>query len=191
MSDKTGDVIHVAVITKNRFLYQKIKLELGEAAECILCADGATENFDVYLIDKDCPNFNDKSGLTMSYNDESADIHLPFRIGGLKKLIFGDEKMLLAVDRERKTVHIGGRVISLTEVEFALFDAIYSRGGEYATREDLLDEVWGGACDNGVINVYVHYLREKLETDGEKIILCSRKRGYAISEKYTGGKADA
>ena len=44
-------------------------------------------------------------------------------------------------------------------------------------------------ADEGVLNVYVHYLREKLERGGEKIIISSRGLGYKIDEKYlqTGG----
>ena len=42
------------------------------------------------------------------------------------------------------------------------------------------------------MNVYIHYLREKLEADGEKIILSSRSHGYKIDEKYlTEGECDA
>jgi len=52
------------------------------------------------------------------------------------------------------------------------------------SREELLSRVWGNDTDPGVLNVYVHYLREKLERGGEKIILSSRKCGYRISEKY-------
>ena len=53
--------------------------------------------------------------------------------------------------------------------------------------------VWGDGADGGVLNVYIHYLREKLEAGGEKIILSSRKQGYKIVEKYlkNGGKRDA
>ena len=53
-------------------------------------------------------------------------------------------------------------------------------------REEILSTVWGGEADSGVINVYIHYLREKLEVCGEKIILSSRKCGYKIDEKYLG-----
>jgi DNA-binding response OmpR family regulator len=41
-----------------------------------------------------------------------------------------------------------------------------------------------GDKGEGLINVYVHYLREKLEVGGEKIINSSRKNGYAIDEKF-------
>ena len=80
-----------------------------------------------------------------------------------------------------------GEVIKLTEVEHALFLALMKRGGEFASREDILREVWGSEADEGIINVYVHYLREKLEKSGEKIIVSSRKLGYKIDGKYLGG----
>ena len=41
------------------------------------------------------------------------------------------------------------------------------------------------------MNVYVHYLREKLEYNGEKVIISSRKNGYKIDERFfprDGGK---
>ena len=52
------------------------------------------------------------------------------------------------------------------------------------SREEILNAVWNNEADSGVINVYIHYLREKLELDGEKIILSSRKLGYAIDERF-------
>ena len=61
----------------------------------------------------------------------------------------------------------------------------------YTSREEIAKKVWGDASD-GLINIYVHYLREKLEIGGEKIILSSRKGGYRIDKKYLGGEdADA
>ena len=65
---------------------------------------------------------------------------------------------------------------------------IYGAGGEFISREEILERVWKNSADSGVINVYVHYLREKLERHGEKIILSSRKGGYRIDEKYLGGE---
>ena len=191
MGSRANQTVRVAVITQNRFLYQKIKLELGDTAECIMYAGEAIRDASFYLVDSDNPAFYGMAGLTMSYTAPDADIKLPFAIGSLKQMLFGGGAARLSLDEKNKCVHISGRVIQLTEVEFSLFCSIYKRGGEYASRDTLLEEVWGGACDSGVINVYVHYLREKLESDGERIILCSRKCGYAISEKYAGGGKDA
>lgn len=191
MNKKTSMPIRVAVFTENRFLFQKIKLELKDAAECVMHDSDTAKAASIYLVDYDCPKFKDKGGLLMSYNNPNANIQLPFKLGELRNLVLGDGRLEISVDNDRKCVRIGGKTILLTEVEFALFTAIYKRGGEFTSRDTILQEVWGGACDSGVINVYVHYLREKLEADGERIILCSRKQGYAISEKYTGGKTDA
>ena len=58
-----------------------------------------------------------------------------------------------------------------------------SADGEFVSREEILHSVWSGDADPGIINVYVHYLREKLE-DGEKIIVSSRKNGYKIDGRY-------
>ena len=68
---------------------------------------------------------------------------------------------------------------------------VLSDAGDYVSRENLIMSVWGADVDGGVLNVYVHYLREKLERGGEKIILSSRKEGYRINEKYLGGCENA
>ena len=39
-----------------------------------------------------------------------------------------------------------------------------------------------------MINVYIHYLREKLELCGEKIIIASREAGYRIDKRFLGGE---
>ena len=46
------------------------------------------------------------------------------------------------------------------------------------------EHVWHGDADGGIVNVYIHYLREKLEDCGERVIIASRGRGYSLSEKY-------
>ena len=91
---------------------------------------------------------------------------------------------------EEKCVLLFGEKIKLTELEYALFSLLYKRQS-FVSREEILASVWHGEADGGIINVYVHYLREKLEKGGEKIILSSRKLGYGISENFLGGKIDA
>ena len=54
--------------------------------------------------------------------------------------------------------------------------------------EGSLTSEGGDDADGGILNVYVHYLREKLEKRGEKIIISSRKSGYKIDEKYLKGE---
>ena len=170
----------VLILTGDEYLLQKIRLELDTEAECVTSGDG-----DVVLQDIDTTEGVHSGAITMSrYAD--CDIPLPFRLGQVRERISPKEvKALLLGD---KCAMLDGRAVRLTEVEFSLLSAIYSRNGAYVKREELLREVWGGNADNGVINVYVHYLREKLEAGGERVILASRGEGYKINEKLLGGR---
>ena len=64
--------------------------------------------------------------------------------------------------------------------------AIRAGGGEFVSRDELSRAVWGEGADGGILNVYIHYLREKLESKGEKVIISSRRGGYKIDGKYLG-----
>ena len=91
-----------------------------------------------------------------------------------------------------RLAYLDGKEIKLTEVEASLLGRLISASGEFVSRGELLRGVWGDSADGGVLNVYIHYLREKLEVCGEKIILSSRSAGYGIDKKYlTRGEKDA
>jgi two-component system OmpR family response regulator len=56
--------------------------------------------------------------------------------------------------------------------------------GTPVTRAQLLAAVWGeGETDEGVVTVYLHYLRKKLERHGKKMIYAVRGHGYALREE--------
>jgi two-component system OmpR family response regulator len=59
----------------------------------------------------------------------------------------------------------GDTEIELTAKEFALLETFMRSPGRVLTRLDLLDHVWDGEYDNrsNVIDVYVRYLREKID----------------------------
>jgi DNA-binding response OmpR family regulator len=80
------------------------------------------------------------------------------------------------VSYKRQTVSLTGRV-------FALLLYLVKRKGETVTRADAAQAVWGkdGGTDTNVVDVYVRYLREKLdEKFGIKIISTVRGEGYTI-----------
>ena len=172
----------ICVLTDDVMLFIKIKYELSDSFEVVL-AD-SRESADAVLVDLDNPKYSNEVGLTMSRS--GGDITLPFRIGALKEML-GEERSELTVNDDG-IVHIGARAVKLTDVELALFSALYKRGGDYATREELMREVWGDNADEGVLNVYIHYLRAKLEANGERVITCTRGKGYKLNEKYFGGR---
>ena len=168
------------ILTGDVYLLQKIRLELEGELECVNA--GAA---DVVIADIDTVDKVPSGALTMSRRGD-ADITLPFRLGEVREMLTPREAKALTLGD--KCAMLDGRTVRLTDVEFSLLSAIYSRGGGYVKREELLREVWGGNADGGVINVYVHYLREKLEAGGERVILASRGEGYRINEKLLGGR---
>jgi two-component system OmpR family response regulator len=84
-----------------------------------------------------------------------------------------EEKILTAgdvtLDPVRHEVRREEERIDLTAKEFALLAALMQRPGQVFTRSMLLDSVWdgpGGTQTNSV-DLYIHYLRKKLDRNGE------------------------
>ncbi len=75
----------------------------------------------------------------------------------------------VVLDPVRHVVRHGDEAVDLTAKEFALLATLLQRPGQVFTRSVLLDIVWGGATDvyTNVVDLYVSYLRKKLDLDGE------------------------
>ena len=176
----------ISVFTNDLYLFQKIKLDAPTGAITVL---GECKSPDLILVDTDSFKEDVPGALTMS-RTSTADIKIPFALGTVEKLIENEleDNDTLALSDAERCAYLRGEAIKLTEVEYSLLSLLFEKQGEYASREEILQRVWGGSKDAGIINVYVHYLREKLETHGEKIILSSRMCGYKIDEKFFGGK---
>jgi two-component system OmpR family response regulator len=71
----------------------------------------------------------------------------------------------LRVDPASHVVTRAGREVELTPREFALLLSLARRAGEVVPRTELLEQVWDEAEDGStnVVDVYVGYLRKKLE----------------------------
>ena len=183
----------VEIYTADAYLFQKIKLSAPDGVRVTQGSSG-TES-PIRLVDLDTADaLPEGETVTLSRTREDADIKIPFSLDILDKLFLQSEnEPALRLLPDERCAYLNGEKIRLTEVEYHLMSELFSACGEYKSRDELLFSVWGRDADPGVLNVYVHYLREKLERRGEKIILSSRKCGYKISEKYAqGGKnADA
>jgi DNA-binding response OmpR family regulator len=79
----------------------------------------------------------------------------------------------LVVDQALAHATRGGRSLELTRRELELLALFARRPGEILTRRDMHEEVWGYTFDPGtnVADVFVGYLRRKLEAGGEPRIL--------------------
>jgi DNA-binding response OmpR family regulator len=97
----------------------------------------------------------------------------------------GDGNLLTAGDVEldlpRRQVHIGARVIDLSDREFRLLLHLVQHAGEVVTRESILSAVWGYYFDprSNVVDVCVRRLRNKL--GAEAPIETVRNAGYRIA----------
>ena len=90
----------------------------------------------------------------------------------------------LRVDSQLRRVWRGRREIQLTEREFALLQLLLKHQGTTVSRQQILEQVWdqsGEAANANVIEVYVRYLRRKLEEKGERrLIQTVRGQGYVL-----------
>ncbi len=177
----------VGVITDDTYLFQKIKLALRGYAECEK-SDAARghSGFDLCLFDADGETDAPMGALTMSRTKE-CDLRIPFLTSELSSLF--ERKRAPKLDESTKTVQIGKISARLTELEFELLSLLLSER-RFFSKEEILERVWQNNADEGIVNVYIHYLREKLEADGEKVIICARNKGYGISEKVIEREAE-
>jgi DNA-binding response OmpR family regulator len=91
----------------------------------------------------------------------------------------------LSLNRRTREVHRGKRSIELTAKEFDLLQYLMSHPRQVFTREQILENIWGYDFlgDSNIIEVYVRYLRLKLEQESEKrLIHTARGVGYSLRE---------
>jgi DNA-binding response OmpR family regulator len=91
----------------------------------------------------------------------------------------------LSLNRRTREVHRGQRSIDLTAKEFDLLQYLMSHPRQVFTRDQILENIWGYDFlgDSNIIEVYVRYLRLKLEQDNEKrLIHTARGVGYSLRE---------
>jgi two-component system, OmpR family, response regulator NblR len=98
-----------------------------------------------------------------------------------EQLRFGD----LVLDLSMRQAVRNGRTIDLTMKEFELLRYLMEHPREVLAREQILENVWGYdfAGESNVIEVYIRYLRLKIEDEGEKrLIQTVRGVGYVLRE---------
>ena len=85
----------------------------------------------------------------------------------------------LEVDRVSRIVTRGNVPVDLTSKEFALLDYLLQHRGRAVGRPELLANVWKMSPDAGtnVVDVYVNYLRRKLQTGAADADLVETVRG--------------
>jgi two-component system response regulator MprA len=91
----------------------------------------------------------------------------------------------LSLDTAAREARRDGRPITLTTMEFELLRLFLQHPRQVLTRDLLYERVWGHDFEgqSKVLDVYVYYLRRKLETGGEpRLIHTVRGAGYILRE---------
>jgi len=180
----------VAIITENPYLYRRAELELdGVASLTVIDTVFALRHTDLSGFDfiiRDTDTFTTPvvdNEITVGHTGDDI-LPLPLPLGALVAAISSNERNIprLTLNNSARCAVLDGGRIKLTELEYTLLSSLIDGKGEFISREHLKAVL--GDKGEGLINVYVHYLREKLEAGGEKIILSSRKNGYAIDRKF-------
>jgi two-component system response regulator MprA len=92
----------------------------------------------------------------------------------------------IVLNQRTREVFRGGRRLTLTAREFELLALFLQSPRQVLTRDLIYDRIWsydfGG--ESNIIEVYIRYLRSKLEEGGEpRLIQTVRGVGYALREE--------
>jgi DNA-binding response OmpR family regulator len=110
------------------------------------------------------------------------------RIRALLRRSYGRKTPLMQVadlqlDPIRRRVHRAERAIELTALEYRLLEYLFYRAGEVVSRTDIWERVFedGTGGTSNSVDVYIGYLRKKLNADGEPDLIQTRRgQGYML-----------
>ena len=108
-------------------------------------------------------------------------LYLQPEVSVKEQIRFGE----LVLDLTTRRVIRSDRLIDLTMKEFELLKYLMSNPGKVLTRDQIIENVWGYDYrgESNVIEVYIRYLRLKIENEGQKrLIQTVRGVGYVLRE---------
>ena len=117
--------------------------------------------------------------LTKPFNlkELHARVRARLRRGGYEQELRDENKPLQLGDLElnptQRTVQRGGVDLALSQREFELLQHLILNTGEVQPRQQILDAVWGAPFvgDPNTLDVYMGYLRKKVEQPGQPRLL--------------------
>jgi DNA-binding response OmpR family regulator len=102
-------------------------------------------------------------------------------ICGRAKVQYAD----LQIDRRRRQVTRGNKVIPLTTKEFAILELLVARAPVLVTRTEIIEHVWDCHFDSesNLVDVYINRLRQKIdEPVAPRLIHTERGAGYRVGQ---------
>jgi two-component system alkaline phosphatase synthesis response regulator PhoP len=91
----------------------------------------------------------------------------------------GFEDSHLHLDLVAPLIKVKGEAVALAPRELALLKVLLAHRGRARTRQQLLEEAWGGDdyIDLRTVDVHIRWLRQKLEPNPEKPVYIETVRG--------------
>ena len=90
----------------------------------------------------------------------------------------------LRMDLDRHEVSVNGRLVGLTPKEFQILRQFLESPSRAFSRQEMLNRVWGDgfALEEHALDVHIHSLRQKIESDPArpKLIVTVRGIGYKL-----------
>ncbi len=110
------------------------------------------------------------------------------RVRGLVRRSFGDGVSIiqirdLRIDTSSRQVYRGDKIIELSALEYNLLELLARRRGKVVSRTDIWKSLYDMDNDatSNVVDVYIGYLRKKLDLPGEPSLIVTRRgHGYLI-----------
>ena len=94
----------------------------------------------------------------------------------------------LVLDEASHEVRRAGKTIDLSPTEFKLLRFLMANSGRVQSKAQILDHVWqyDFAGQQGIVESYVSFLRQKLEASGPRLLHTVRGVGYIMREPRAG-----
>lgn len=152
------------------------------------------------------PEISGASMIMLTAKDTSKDIVKGLRLGANDYLVkpFHFEEMLarievqlrnrfpdlsgqkingrFTIDELKKTISLDGKVLHLSPTEYKLLSYLFWNANQTLSKERILIHVWGYDFEgeDNIVEVYIRYLREKLEDSSHELIKTIRGLGYRL-----------
>jgi two-component system copper resistance phosphate regulon response regulator CusR len=100
----------------------------------------------------------------------------------------------LVLDRMRHSVSRAGKLIGLTQREYAVLEYLMRNAGRTVTRTMVVEHVWNLGFEGltNIVDVYINYLRTKIDQGSSNpLIHTVRGVGYSIMSTQSGEPAHA
>ncbi len=124
---------------------------------------------------------SDCLGKPFAVEELIARVRAHLRQGAKEAYLLQFEQLVL--NRKARQVYYGNQEIELTVKEFDLLEYLMRHSNQVLTRVQILNDVWGyeNFASSNVIEVYIRYLRIKLEAQGAtQLIHTVRSVGYVL-----------